>query len=588
VSDKRRTGRRAGAIAAALHAALFAVAFPPIGLWPAALVALAPLAWLALRTDRPRRAAGVVWLVSAAMWLLMERWLIGVSAVGWPLLAAYLALFPAAFVWLGAHLGRLRPGSHWRVAGALAALWVGLEYLRGAVVLTGYPWFLIAHPLIDTPVAQLAEWVGVYGVSFLVALPQLILIVALIRRRRTGALLVSTASAVAVVALAAAGGLILGAVAQVRQSADEEHDKDITAIRVAVVQTNVPQSNKVAWSIEDRRRDFAQMREMTLDAAQTRAGEPSPETPDLIVWPETMFPGETLSPAAVAEIARVGLVYEDGTPATFFYDALLELQRAVGVPLLVGSIGYDGLRIGTDDNGLVFEHDGKFNSAFLLDAGAVRGERYDKMHLTPFGEVMPGISWSDRLEGWLLSLGAAGMRFDLDAGRSATVFEVPLRDVEMERPGAARVVTPICFESATPGVCRRLVFGGGQRRADLMVNLTNDGWFGSAPGKRAQALQVARWRCVELRTPMVRAANTGISAAIDPSGRVQARGPENRSEDERVAGVMRASVNLPVGGPTVYARIGDAAGWLSLLGASLVSGWAVWRGRSGRRPGAES
>ena len=561
-------------VAALVHALLFAIAYPPLDVWPAAFVSLAPLVWLALRVDRSARAAGCVWLVSTAMWLVLERWLIGVSAVGWPLLAGYLALYPAAFVWIGGRIARRWPESQGRIAGALATLWVALEFLRGVVVLTGYPWFLLAHPLIGTPIAQLAEWVGVYGVSLIIALPQALGVTGLVRCRSGGARAVSVAGAGAILTLALTSGAVLEARARIADAwSDQPGDAGPTA-SLAVVQTNVPQSNKVAWSVEDRVRDFASMRDMTLDAA-------TPGAPDLIVWPETMFPGETLSPDAVTEIKRAGLVYEDGTPAWVFNEALLDLQRTAGAPMLVGSLGYDGLHIEATPDGVEIEQEGKFNSAFLIEGGAVQPERYDKMHLTPFGEVMPGISWNDRLEGWLLSLGASGMAFDLDAGRSVTVFAVPLRGAEPGQPRALRVVTPICFETATPGVCRRLVFSGGVRRADVLVNVTNDGWFGSAPGKRAQALQVARWRCIELRTPMVRAANTGISASIDSAGGVQAAGPENRSGRERVAGVMRATVSLPRRGLTVYARIGDAAGWLSLLVAGLAAAVTLRRAVGG-------
>ncbi len=680
-------------LAAIAHAALFALAQEPLALWPTAFVSVAPLVWVPLGAAKPRRAIGVVWIVAFLMWLWLERWLIGVTAVGWPMLAAYLALYPAAFVWLGGRIAQRAPGSRWGVAVALAAVWTGLEMLRGEVVLTGYSWFLLAHPLIGTPIAQLAEWGGVYGVTFILALTQTIIVVALTRRCVPIALAARLSVAAAIVAAAFVAGATLLAAERARAAAAQSF------IHIAVVQTNVPQSNKTGWTVADRVRDFARMQELTVEAAgRGRTGEtpvplgegntggtpvplgegntggtpvplregntggtpvplgegntggtpvplgegntgetPVPlgegntgETPvplDLIVWPETMFPGETLSPEAVAEMRDAGLVYEDGTPTWAFNDALAELQRALGTPLLVGAIGYDGLRIGSDGRGITFEHDGKYNSAFIIKNGFVSGARYDKLHLTPFGEVMPGISWSDRLERMLLSVGAPGMAFDLDSGSARTVFEVggaaagdaesydedgsveertgetpvpldpgwhvsPSRENTGETPvplgtpvplRGVRVVTPICFEAATARVCRRLVYERGERRADVMVNLTNDGWFGDTPGKREQHLLVSRWRAIELRTPMVRAANTGISAAFDTTGRIQEIGPENRSERMNIDGVMRASVALPRQRSTIYARFGDWAGWAALIAAGLIAGW-TWTPAGRREP----
>jgi len=345
---------------------------------------------------------------------------------------------------------------------------------------------------------------------------------------------------------------------------EKEEDSGIRAsVRIAVVQTNVPQSNKVGWPIEQRLKDFARFARLTRRAAEG--------SPDLIVWPETMFPGDALDPAAAKAVRDAGLVYRGGVPAGALYDAMLALQREVGTPIMVGAIGYDDLSISARATGEIeFHQHGKYNSVFLIEDGAVRETRYDKLHLTPFGEVMPYISWSDRLEKMLRSLGAPGMLFDLDAGSKPEVFHVELDSLTLT------IATPICFESATPGVCRRLVFDHSLRRASVIVNLTNDGWFGDSVGGREQSLQIARWRTIDLRTPMVRAANTGISAVIDAAGRVQRVGPDDipdhgairRRESVNTDGVMRAVVfpsNTPA---TLYARTGDLVGWLCLLAVS--------------------
>lgn len=584
---------------AVAFAALFVAAFPPMNVWPAAMVAIMPLVWMALAAERSARSSFVVWVVSFGMWLFLERWMLGVTAVGWPLTAAYLAIYPALFVWIGARLARRAPSSP-RLAVALAVVWIGLETLRGEIAFTGYAWFLIAQPLLDTPIAQLAEWLGVYGVGFLVATPQTLIAVSMLRKRRVGATGVMPAWApVSEAAIILIIAFVIGALIRPgRQDGDRA--------TVAVVQTNVPQNNKINWSLEQRIADFDRMRELTREAVALRvpgAGDDDSDlaatgekkAPDLIIWPETMFPGETLSPEATEEVERAGLVYPGGLPVGAFYNATLEFQNEIGAPMLIGAIGYDHLRVTVGETGdVAFDHEGKYNSAFLVRGGAVETDRYDKLHLTPFGEVMPYISWSDRLERMLLSLGAPGMAFDLDVGKGPTVFQTPLRsrDGQNDRPSGAdaaptpanrslRTVTPICFEAATPSICRRLVFRAGVRQADLMVNMTNDGWFGDTVGGREQHLQVARWRTIELRTPMVRAANTGVSAFIDNAGRIQSAGVMGRKEWVNVDGVLIGEVELPTRGTTLYARTGDLAGFLS-MGGLLWFGWAASKTRPAR------
>ena len=142
------------------------------------------------------------------------------------------------------------------------------------------------------------------------------------------------------------------------------------------------------------------------------------------------------------------------------------------------------------------------------------------------------------------------------------------------------MATPICFEATAADVCRMLVFGNGRRRADLLVNVTNDGWFGDFDPGRWQHLQLARWRCVELATPMVRAANTGVSCVIDARGRVLRKRVDGSFGTVRVEGVMTADVPLCSDLP-LTARIGDAPGWVIFAaGTALVLLALVKRGHN--------
>jgi len=487
-----------------------------------------------------------------------------------------------------------------RVPMVIAAplVWGGWEVLRGQVAFDGYPWFLAAHPLIDAPrvaigrslgLADLAAWVGVYGVSVAI-----VVLSAAALDWRSGSRRPALVALGGVVVVWAASGFIV------------EQPTDRT-VRVAVVQTNVPQSVKDGWSLVDRIR--------TLDSMIALSKEAATHGPDLIVWPETMFPGIVIERAWVKEFADNTIVWgaeasADEAEALFselehvdeirwrrragpdgdevsveiasFADAVVAAQKTIGVPILVGATGYDRYELGFAADGTIDPViDGPFNSSFLVRGGRVQDERYDKMHLTPFGEVMPYISAWPWLESTLLRIGvgASGMSFDLRRGDRATVFAV---DAGGE---SVRVVTPICFEATNPHVCRRLAYGAGGRRADLIAQMTNDGWFFGRDAVRIQHLQIARWRCVELGLPLIRAANTGISAAISPDG--TSIEPVGTAPAVRTEGLLIADIGLGAGG-TVYGVIGGVVSWV-LLGAGcvlVIASFAV--GRTGTETGQQS
>ncbi|MEO0483828.1 MAG: apolipoprotein N-acyltransferase [Planctomycetota bacterium] len=344
-------------------------------------------------------------------------------------------------------------------------------------------------------------------------------------------------------------------------------------VRIAAVQTNLPMDNKVRWGVDRRVADFVRFVERTREAAAA--------DPDVIVWPETMFPGQTLDPESLAAERRTGLAWNVTTrgwiPSTTIADELLLFQAELGAPMVVGATGYRGLTFEPDGEGVRRDWEGAYNAAMVVSGGEVSQRWYAKLHLTPFGEVMPGISRFPSLERALLSLGAAGMSFDLDAGDDAVTLNVPTR-----RRGPVRIGTPICFEATAAWVCRRLVDRDDGAR--VLVNLTNDGWFGDFDLGRRWHTMHARWRCVELGVPMVRAANTGASCAIDGRGRITAElGP-------REAGVLVAEVALADEETrTVYRAGGWMTPWVLMLGALGLVLWALLgaaaRTNSGRGAG---
>lgn len=519
------------------HALLMALAFPPFNLWPLSLAALLPLVWLSGRLRRPGAGAalGLLAAAQAPLWAFEQRWLIEVTPVGYPLMVLGMSAFAPLFVWALAAARRLA----WLPLGVSAALlWVGLEFLRGQVLFYGYPWYLVGQPLIEWPLlASPAAIASVYLVSLLAA--------------ALGGFAFDLAEG-----RRGAGAIGLGAVAAIWGGAIAWHAarelEGQSVLRLALIQTNVPQDNKNRWTEQQRAEDFIAAMEMSIAAARA---EPAP---DLIAWPETMYPGYFLEPATVAAVLDAG--EEDASLQPFgqvvqdFSNTLLQVQAELGIPMLIGVRGFDGLYLRDGEDGQKYwDARAIYNSALLVEGGRVRPGRYDKLHLTPFGEVMPYVHQWPWLERRLLALGARGMEFELSAGAAPHRLE----------SGAATLATPICFEATMPAVCRGLVFENGRRQAVLLVNLTNDGWFGSVDAGRAQHLQAARWRAVELATPLVRAANTGISCAIDARGRMVASLPP------REAGVLLVELS-PGTATTPYAHVREAVGWLSLAGAGLL------------------
>jgi apolipoprotein N-acyltransferase len=204
------------------------------------------------------------------------------------------------------------------------------------------------------------------------------------------------------------------------------------------------------------------------------------------------------------------------------------------------------------------------NSAALLGQDGSVTARYDKLHLVPFGEFVPGESVMPWLRNLLPPIG------DFVPGHHYTVFSMPMRNAEFGmRNGYSALRTPhsalqfsvlVCFEDVFPELARRFV----QRGAQWLVTITNDAWFGNtaAPYQHAQA---STFRAVELRVPMVRAANTGWSGCIDSRGRWVASVRDPRGEELFVEGV--AVCEVTVGDTsTVYHRWGDWFAWLCLLG----------------------
>ncbi len=513
-------------------------AFATAILWFGAFLAPAGLVLIGERAARdgcrPWALAFGAALGSLPMWLVEHIWVASMTKAGLVPLAVYLSLYSGLFVW--AH-GRLRRAFR-QVPCVLVALgvWGALEYLRGTIAFDGYPWLLAGHPLIEMPALSAgARVVGAYGVSMLCVGISASLCLLMGRRIRSALVSGGALSVIwAGLALVPAGG-------------------EQGAIRVALCQTNLPQSIRGAWDYDDRVEAMRTLIALSMEA-RDRIGD---ATPAVVVWPETMYPGFFLDDASLDAVRGSE---GDGIEGfrRFVLDhaqAVRELSRALGVPMIVGFSRFEDLVLRVEDGRIVWDGSLRYNSAAVVRDGVIT-DIYDKLLLTPFGEIMPYISNWEWLERLLADLGGNGMPFDLSSGT---------RDAVLRIDDTIACATPICFEATVPRIVRRLVFDGGMRRAQIIVNLTNDGWFAQSNAGRRLHLLGARWRCVELATPMARAANTGITCVIDRHGRVVEALPTH-SEGVLVHDVPLAS------GTTVYARIGDLLPAFALTGTILSLG----------------
>jgi apolipoprotein N-acyltransferase len=547
---------------AAAHAVLFACSFPSLSLWPLMLAAPVPLIWLAVGAASTRRALLAVFIAQLLMWLWIQRWIIAVTAAGWPALAIYMTLYGVLFVWLVRRVGQHPVMGRWPLTITAPVLWVGIECLRGNLLFHGYPWFFAGHPLIEWPLlAQSADLLGVFGLSFLVVMTGAVLIDRL--RLRAGSISRRALVVVAAVTvgLHVANGLY-GAW-RLRQDAPISPGPTVLAI-----QTNLPQDNKIGWPLSRQREDLDGFVEQTEQAFEDagRAGA----QPDLVIWPETMLPGFGMEPQIIQTLLDVGFVESASFPL-----GVVQLTERLGVPLLVGSPCFVGLRAGA----LRWEWDAHYNSAYLID-GDPPYQRYDKVFLTPFGETMPYISAWPWLEERFLALGAPGMSFDLDTPAGITRLGLDRRSTGSAPAAPVTLATPICFEDTVARVCRRMIHDEGRKVVDLLVSLSNDGWFGDHDAGREQHAQAARFRCIENRVPMVRAVNTGMTVAVDSAGRLIGRAGPGRYGNARSSEGLWAELPLD-SRCTVYGRVGDLWGWVCL---AVTGGLGVWA-TVGRRRG---
>jgi len=509
-------GWRRAAIAFTAGAASV-LALAPFDLWPVGFATFPFLVWLldgaaAGRFGRLATAGVVGWCFGFGYFLAGLYWignamLVDAATFGW--LMPFAILLPPAGLALFTACGAMLARFLWtRGATRILALAIGLtvfEWLRGWV-LTGFPWnafgYALTGPLL---MAQSAAIVGIWGLTFIaIAMFASPAVLADDRADTRHPWLPLAASLVALFAMAAFGVARLAATPT----------RFVDDVRLRIMQPNLPQDVKFNYGAKQ------QVLDRYLALSDGATGPQSAGVRDIthLIWPESAFPFFlTREPDALAQIAT-----------------MLSSGRTV---LITGAVRAPET---APPAGPVRR---AYNSVYVIDGDGQIRAVYDKLHLVPFGEFLPFQDWLERVGFMQLTKVQGG--FIAGARRRA-----------LDVPRAPRMLPLICYEVIFPGEA----VPAGERPAWLL-NVTNDAWFGTSTGPY-QHLQQSRVRAIEQGLPLVRAANTGVSAVIDPLGRII------RALPLGTEGLIDAGLPQPLP-PTAYVRAGDGFAGL-LLGGALV------------------
>jgi len=417
-------------------------------------------------------------------------WIIYVTPIGMFCLVAFLSLYFAVFGILFVYFQRLTLIPRIFV---LASSWVALEFIR-AHLFSGFDWVMLGHSQYKNFwLIQITDKTGVYGISFLVMLVNLLIFETW---RARAFLFKATVIVLTILSLVLIyGWWITG------------HKKDYPTIRVGVIQPNIPLV--MDWDENQRPGIVARNIQLTRQLQDQQL--------DLIVWPETSLPG----------------VITDSPSLT---DEIQSTAANLHTPVLIGSVAQEGNKY--------------YNSAFLIGADGQMQGRYDKIHLVPFGEYLP----LRPILGWINKFVALD---DFTAGKTFKIFSIT--------PLHRQMGVLICFEDTLGNLRRHLAQDG----AEFFVNMTNDAWFKDTKAPYLH-LQAAVLGCVENHRSLIRAANTGISALVDPWGHILATVKDAHGKEAFIVGTSWA--DLPLNrDKTFYTKYGDVFTYLCFL-CILVAG----------------
>ncbi len=469
--------------------------FPKFNLEILAWVSLVPL-FMAIRKTSPLASLKLGFITGFVYFLGILYWIINAMTQygGMPLMVSIAVLillsgYLALYVSLWTFLLSAFSFQLPAIRYILAPfLWVSLELIR-THFLTGFPWANIGYSQFKTlPIIQIADITGVYGVVFIIVMTNAALAL-FIESFYDRKLKPFATRYMLITAILITSFSIYGfwRLNIFNSTLNTQH----STLKVALIQGNIEQDMK--WDEKYQNEVFDAHLNLTMLASR--------EKPDLIVWPESATPF---------------YFQADGN----FRAKMIELAQKSESFLLFGTPGYE-----ISDGKIV-----PYNRAYLLSPQGDVAGKYDKIHLVPFGEYVPLRKILFFIDKMVVGIG------DFQSGEEHTVMDI----------SKGKFGTLICFEVIFPDLVRRFVKNG----AEFLVTITNDGWYGktSAP---YQHIAMVTFRAVENRIPIVRAANTGISGIIEPTGRI------TKETDIFTRIYLSGEINIGSSQKTFYTQYGD-------------------------------
>jgi len=538
---------------ALLSSVLCWLAFPPVG-W-SWLAWIGPVGWLACvaRDELPgRRPYRALWLAGLVFWMLTLHWIRlphAMNYLGWPVLCGYLAVYLPLFVTLarvGVHRLRL---PMWLVA---PVVWTGLDWVRGNLF-TGFLMGSLAHTQVaNLPLIQISNLLGEYGVTFLIVMvPASLTQCVMSFESRPGHVRLESRFSLDLLVpavICAIVAVVYGCMMFMKQNSFLPAMHEQPGPRVALIQGNTLPD----WKGDPDRQqkimlEYARLSEKAVAASKKKDGRGV----DLIIWPETSYRYPLFT------VADGYQPPDDRFPASNLDAAQRDLAEFVERMESAILTGIDRVRLFPDAEGKP-EWD-QFNSSVMIDKSGELVGTYDKMHLVIMGEYVPFTRWLPFLKKLTPMTGLASPG---------------------ERPAAftADGVTfcpNICYETCVPHLIRRQVktLADAGTPPDVLVNLTNDAWFWGS-SELDMHLACGIFRAVEMRRPLLVAANGGLSAFVDAFGNVRQITPRQ----ETAFLLVDLWKQRHPAGLTVYARHGD---WFAILCAAGCAALAIvgWRTR---------
>ncbi|MFN3531313.1 MAG: apolipoprotein N-acyltransferase [Candidatus Brocadia sp.] len=518
------------------------LSFPPADLGYLAWIAFIP--WLFLIVTEERYICLTALFVGAVFFFIQLSWLRHIAIIAWVLLSLYCSAYFLAFAFCTRFIVfRLK----YPLAVVAPCIWIALEFIR-SFLLSGFPWFFIGHTQYQyLPVIQVADITGVYGISFIIIVVNAAIADLIIRSFASlgkitlppqgGDFVVSAQpndkrvffaeryyqcllparkfiffNLVCTLPLALLAAILFYGFYWLR------HYKPQEGPTICMVQGNIPQDLKFESTEEDQIQILKKYSDLSMGMKDTPI--------DLLVWPETMMPGllninPELTGRKIDVLSQLTAV---------------QLAQDLNANLLLGGIALT----------LVGEEQIYFNSVYYYNREGKLLDRYDKIHLVPFGEFTPLKKYFPFLANLV------PYEIGLTPGNRRTLFHL-----DTLQNGSFLFGSSICYEDTVPSLIRKFKKDG----ADFMLNITNDGWFRDS-AELDQHLAIMVFRAIENRICMARAANTGISSFVAPDGTIYDKLSDHTGKYREIDGTLTNRIKLVEKYNPFYVICGD---WFAIL-----------------------